>query len=188
MKHTRSQITSNLYVSLRQGIFDTTLYDKVCQRLAAGQWFSLVSSTNKTDRHYVTEILLKVTLNNITLTPQRGTVVPLLLGHSHQRPPSCEARFQICWDSKILLNCLLSKEATPLIRWLLHCRRDVIIRGRLLYCLVTLHNSPITILLQSIVYSSSVLNYKLTNCILTRHVWLLQWTKVFSCFQFLLEK
>jgi hypothetical protein len=31
-----------------------TLYDKVCQWLATGQWFSLgipVSSTNKTDRH-----------------------------------------------------------------------------------------------------------------------------------------
>jgi hypothetical protein len=32
----------------------------------AGQWFSLVSSTNKTDRHDVTEILLKVALNIIT--------------------------------------------------------------------------------------------------------------------------
>ena len=40
---------------------DTTLCDKVCQRLAAGRWFSLgtsVSSTNKTDRHDITEILL----------------------------------------------------------------------------------------------------------------------------------
>jgi hypothetical protein len=32
------------------------------------QWFSPVSSTNKTDRHYITEILLKVALNTITLT------------------------------------------------------------------------------------------------------------------------
>jgi hypothetical protein len=34
----------------------------------AGQWFSpgtLVSSTNKTDRHDITEILLKVVLNTI---------------------------------------------------------------------------------------------------------------------------
>jgi hypothetical protein len=34
----------------------------------AGQWFSsgpLVSSTNKTDRHDITEILLKVALNTI---------------------------------------------------------------------------------------------------------------------------
>jgi hypothetical protein len=38
----------------------------------AGWWFSpgtLVSSTNKTDRHDITEILLKVALNTITLTP-----------------------------------------------------------------------------------------------------------------------
>ena len=37
----------------------------------AGRWFSpgtLISSTNKTDHHNVTEILLKVALNTITLT------------------------------------------------------------------------------------------------------------------------
>ena len=34
----------------------------------AGKWFSLVSSTNKTDYHDITEILLKVALNTITLT------------------------------------------------------------------------------------------------------------------------
>jgi len=39
------------------------LGDKVCQWLAAGRWFSPVSSTNKTDRHDITEILLKVALN-----------------------------------------------------------------------------------------------------------------------------
>ena len=30
---------------------DTTLYDKVCQWLVTGRWFSLVSSTNKTELH-----------------------------------------------------------------------------------------------------------------------------------------
>ena len=40
--------------------------EKVCQLLATGQWFSPVSSTNKTDRHFITEILLKVALNTIT--------------------------------------------------------------------------------------------------------------------------
>jgi hypothetical protein len=34
----------------------------------AGLWFSPVSSTNKTDRHDITEILLKVTLYTIILT------------------------------------------------------------------------------------------------------------------------
>jgi hypothetical protein len=46
----------------------TTLYDKVCQWLATGRWFSPVSSTNKTDSHDMTEILLKVALNTIKQT------------------------------------------------------------------------------------------------------------------------
>jgi hypothetical protein len=44
--------------------------DKVCQWLATGRWFSpgtLFSSTNKIDRHNITEILLKVVLNTINL-------------------------------------------------------------------------------------------------------------------------
>jgi hypothetical protein len=51
----------------------TTLCDKVCQWLDACQWFSPdppVSSTNKTDRHDITEILLKVALNTIKPTNQ----------------------------------------------------------------------------------------------------------------------
>ena len=63
-------ITTNVVSSNsdhRRGAPDPILCDKVCQRLAAGLWFSPVSSTNKTDRH-ITEILLKVALNNITLT------------------------------------------------------------------------------------------------------------------------
>jgi hypothetical protein len=39
---------------------------KGCQSLATGRWFSPgppVSSTNKTDRHDIPEILLKVALN-----------------------------------------------------------------------------------------------------------------------------
>jgi hypothetical protein len=44
-----------------------------CQHFfAAGRWFSLgtpVSSTNKTDCHCLTEVLLKAALSTITLTP-----------------------------------------------------------------------------------------------------------------------
>ena len=50
------------------GVLDTTLCDKVCQLHATGRWFSPgtpVSSTNKTDHNYITEILLKVALNTI---------------------------------------------------------------------------------------------------------------------------
>ena len=38
------------------------LHDKVCQWLATGRWFSLDPSTNKTDHHDITKILLRVTL------------------------------------------------------------------------------------------------------------------------------
>jgi hypothetical protein len=51
------------------GVLDTTLCDKVCQWLAGGLWFSPVSSTKKTDCHYISEILLRVALNTITLNP-----------------------------------------------------------------------------------------------------------------------
>jgi hypothetical protein len=37
--------------------------DKVYQLLAHGQWFSPASSTTKTGRHDIAEILLKVALN-----------------------------------------------------------------------------------------------------------------------------
>ena len=65
-----SPLTLWVRIRLRWGVLDTTLCDKVCQWLAAGQWFSLdipVSSTNNTDRHDIAEILLKVALNTITL-------------------------------------------------------------------------------------------------------------------------
>jgi hypothetical protein len=62
-----------------RGILDTytTLCDKVYQWLTADQWFSLgtpVSSTNKTDRHDIAEILLNVALNTRTITPQNVTI------------------------------------------------------------------------------------------------------------------
>ena len=55
-----------------QGVFNATLCDEVCQWLATGRWFSPgtpVSSTNKTDRHDITEILLKVALKTKSLLP-----------------------------------------------------------------------------------------------------------------------
>jgi hypothetical protein len=56
-------------IPIRRGVLDTTLCDKGCQWLAAGQWFSPgipISSNNKTDLHDITEILA---LNTITLNP-----------------------------------------------------------------------------------------------------------------------
>ena len=52
------------------GVLDITICDKVCQWHAACRWFSPdtpVSSTNKTDHHDITELLvLKMALNTIT--------------------------------------------------------------------------------------------------------------------------
>jgi hypothetical protein len=45
-----------------------TASDKVYQLLAHGLWFSPASSTTKTGRHDIAEILLKVALNIITKT------------------------------------------------------------------------------------------------------------------------
>jgi hypothetical protein len=62
------------------GVLSTTLCDKVCQWLASGRWFSPgtpVSSTNKTDRHVITEILLKTASLN-TITPYFLHFGPLL--------------------------------------------------------------------------------------------------------------
>jgi hypothetical protein len=64
-----SPLTLWVRTPLRQGVLDTTFCDKVCQWL--GQWFppgTLVSSTNKTDHHDITEILLKVALKTINHT------------------------------------------------------------------------------------------------------------------------
>jgi hypothetical protein len=63
-------------------VIDTTLCHKVCQWLATGRWFSPGtpgSSTYKTDCHDITEILLKVALNPLTLTSKY--LVSVLLKH-----------------------------------------------------------------------------------------------------------
>ena len=76
-----------------RGILDTTSCDKVCQWLATGRWFALgtlVFSTNKTDHHDLTEILLKVALNTIILNPQnlskvtfQNNILPLYMKMDH---------------------------------------------------------------------------------------------------------
>jgi hypothetical protein len=61
-----SPLTLWIRITLRRGVRNTTLCDKVCKWLGACRWFSpgtKVSSINKTDTHDITEILLKVALN-----------------------------------------------------------------------------------------------------------------------------
>ena len=74
-------ITTKFWVRipLMRSVLDSTVYDQVCQWLATGRWLSPgtpMSSPNNTDRHDITEILLKVALNIISLAP---SVTKLLL-------------------------------------------------------------------------------------------------------------
>jgi hypothetical protein len=62
---------------ISRGVLDTILYDKVCQRLAAGMWFSPVipvSSNNKADRNDIIVILLKMAVNTITQPNALSTI------------------------------------------------------------------------------------------------------------------
>jgi hypothetical protein len=81
--HTNCELKSRSW----PGLLDTTICDKVCQWLAAGRWFSPgtpVSSTNKTDRHDIAEILIKVAIYTISL-PHPYSFTFLL----HPVSPSC---------------------------------------------------------------------------------------------------
>jgi len=69
-----SPLTLWVRIPFRRGVLDTTICDNIyfCQWLVVGRWFSPgtpVSSTNKTDRQDITELLLKVEINTIALTP-----------------------------------------------------------------------------------------------------------------------
>ena len=61
--HSLSPLKLSVRIPLMVRCTRYNICDKVCQWLVTGQWFSLVtpvSSTNKTDRHDITELLLKV--------------------------------------------------------------------------------------------------------------------------------
>jgi hypothetical protein len=67
----------------------TTLCDRVCQWLATGLWFSPetpISSTNKTERHDVTEILFNMALNTIKQTNKHSNIVSYFILFSMNMP------------------------------------------------------------------------------------------------------
>ena len=64
--------TSNIVSSNPAQVRCTTLCDKDCQLLATGQWFSLGSAVSSTNE--ITEILLKVVLSTINVTPIFGAM------------------------------------------------------------------------------------------------------------------
>ena len=96
-----SPLTLWVRIPLRRGLLDTTLCDKVCQWLTTGWWFSLgtlVSSTNKTDRHDITEILLKVALNTITPNPLSFKLISDILDGRIKKNPTLYNKTNQIWD------------------------------------------------------------------------------------------
>ena len=87
---------------------------KVCQWLATDRWISkgtLVSSTNKTDRHDIAEILLKVSLNTIIQLSQlhfwnykNHSIVHFDISYAH-----CNfCRLCLCFSVDSMCNSLFS--------------------------------------------------------------------------------
>ena len=71
-----------LWIRISIRVRCSPLCDKVCQWPAIGRWFSPsspVSSTNNADRHDMTEILLKVTLNTIKQTNKLNASIFLIM-------------------------------------------------------------------------------------------------------------
>jgi hypothetical protein len=62
----RCEVIREFETRIWQGVLYTILCNKVCRWLATGPWFSPVSSTNRTDSHDITEILLKVASNTLS--------------------------------------------------------------------------------------------------------------------------
>jgi len=98
-----------------------------------GQWFSqstldLVSSTNKADRHYIAEILLKVALSTLILTLIPLTAIikayicihRLLQSEAQQtlveRGPHCKRRL-----GNIQCFCLFASKFNPFVGWGILC-------------------------------------------------------------------
>jgi len=96
-------------IPLRRSVLHTTLSDKVCHWLAAGWWFSPgtpVSSNNKTDCHDITEILMKVALNTITLKVYVSNITIIILVQSHylNYQNACPSHVTLNWHKQ--LECL----------------------------------------------------------------------------------
>ena len=95
-------------LSLRRGVLDTTLSDKVCQWLAAGRWFSPgtpVFLTSKTDHHDITEILNTTTLTSVCLL---HTIRLRTRGFNSSKFLSCH-----CKKYWLVLFCLMYTRLKP---------------------------------------------------------------------------
>ena len=115
LSHSRTwKVFKLVYLSsgVFKGVLDTTLCDKLCEWLVTGRWFSQstsVSSTNKTDRHDITEILLKVALNKIKYISTNFTYLWRKDYHSYNiwGGHCCLRIVSICSAVMTITSCLL---------------------------------------------------------------------------------
>ena len=84
----------------------TDASDKVYQLLVHGRWFSPASSTTKTGRHDIAEILLKVALSTIKIKSNQRVFVPK--GSSKLHPlHNCSSKFRLTVYVEILQSLLV---------------------------------------------------------------------------------
>jgi len=89
--------------------------DKAYQLLANGRWFSpgtLASSTTKTGRHDIAEILLKVALNIINQSILKSDITDCLIHHiisnkSEHRSNAVDTKINLCYMSWLFV-CLMN--------------------------------------------------------------------------------
>jgi hypothetical protein len=81
------------------GVLDTTLCDKVCR--ATGQWFTPISSTNKTDSHEITEKFTSVWLGIIQ---ENLSFIGGVRNWSTWRKPHIKHNFLMCKSGSYLLR------------------------------------------------------------------------------------
>ena len=105
------------WVRLRswRGVLYATLYDNVGQWLGTDRWFSSgtsVSSTNKTDRQDIFEILLKVALNIINLKPNEMVISCLSVYIYHTKfLPHCHKTFYHDFQTRTNISFKIVKES-----------------------------------------------------------------------------
>ena len=88
-------------------VLDTTLCENVRQWLSTARWFSpgtLVFSSNKTDHHNISDIILKVALNSISLKP-----VAIYI--------SMERRLNKIWHAHLCLNLNYNFCSVTIMNW-----------------------------------------------------------------------
>ena len=98
-------------------VLETTLYGKVCQWLATGRCFSPVSSTNKTRRHDITKILLKVALNIINQLHETYvhyfSFNSIVLSFNLYLNPPPPPRFLLRWEDSLNSDSQQNEQSPP---------------------------------------------------------------------------